>query len=154
MTELEDRPGAQQVPTRRSSAHGCEGPRLCHVPCVPPRQSQGGTRTQAQPPAGRAAEAQVPHWSTGRTGGHSQQGGLAGGEATHQVTSTRQLCQAHGLFVFSFLVFIFILREKQSTGGGRAGKEGDTEPEAGSRLQAVSTQPDMGLKLMNREIMT
>ena len=36
---------------------------------------------------------------------------------------------------------------------GGAEREGDTESEAGSRLQAVSTEPDMGLKLINREIM-
>ena len=32
--------------------------------------------------------------------------------------------------------------------------EGDTESEAGSRLWAVSTEPNAGLKLTNREIMT
>ena len=37
---------------------------------------------------------------------------------------------------------------------GRAESEGDTESEAGSRLRAVSTEPDAGLKLVNREIMT
>ena len=31
--------------------------------------------------------------------------------------------------------------------------EGDTESEAGSRLRAVSTEPDTGLKLVNCEIM-
>ena len=31
---------------------------------------------------------------------------------------------------------------------------GDTESEAGSRLRAVSTEPDVGLELMDREIMT
>ena len=36
----------------------------------------------------------------------------------------------------------------------RAEREGDTESEAGSRLQAISTEPDMGLELMNHEIMT
>ena len=38
----------------------------------------------------------------------------------------------------------------------RAGaeREGDTEPEAGSRLRAVSTEPDAGLELTNREIIT
>ena len=34
------------------------------------------------------------------------------------------------------------------------GREGDPESEAGSRLQAVGTEPDMGLELTNREIMT
>ena len=33
-------------------------------------------------------------------------------------------------------------------------REGDTESEAGSRLQAVSTEPDKGLELTTREIMT
>ena len=36
--------------------------------------------------------------------------------------------------------------------GGGAERDGDTE--AGSRLRAVSTEPDVGLELMNREIMT
>ena len=33
-------------------------------------------------------------------------------------------------------------------------REGDAESEAGSRLQAVSMEPDTGLELMDREIMT
>ena len=37
---------------------------------------------------------------------------------------------------------------------GTAEREGDTESEAGSRLRAVTTEPDVGLELMNREIMT
>ena len=37
--------------------------------------------------------------------------------------------------------------------GGAEG-EGATESEAGSRLQAVSTEPDVGLKFTNQEIMT
>ena len=39
-----------------------------------------------------------------------------------------------------------------SMGGAERG--GDTESEAGSRLQAVSIEPDMGLKLRNCKIMT
>ena len=40
-------------------------------------------------------------------------------------------------------------------GGGRgAEREGDTESKAGSRLQAVSTEPDTGLGPVNPEIMT
>ena len=35
-----------------------------------------------------------------------------------------------------------------------AEREGDTESEAGSRLLAVSTEPDAGLELTNSEIMT
>ena len=38
--------------------------------------------------------------------------------------------------------------------GGGAESEGDTESEAGSRLWAVSTEPDAGLELTDREIMT
>ena len=38
--------------------------------------------------------------------------------------------------------------------GGGAEREGDTEYEAGSRLRAVSTEPDAGLDLTNHEIMT
>ena len=44
--------------------------------------------------------------------------------------------------------------ERQSRSRGGAEREGDTEPEAGSRLRAVSTEPDTGLELTNREIMT
>ena len=39
-----------------------------------------------------------------------------------------------------------------SRGGTERG--GDAESEAGSRLRAVSTEPDAGLELRNREIMT
>ena len=35
-----------------------------------------------------------------------------------------------------------------------AERDGGTESEAGSRLQAVSTEPDAGLKLADCEIMT
>ena len=37
---------------------------------------------------------------------------------------------------------------------GEGQREGDTESETGSRLWAVSTEPDVGLELMDREIMT
>ena len=35
-----------------------------------------------------------------------------------------------------------------------AEREGDKESEAGSRLQAISTEPDVGLELTSHEIMT
>ena len=38
--------------------------------------------------------------------------------------------------------------------GGGAEREGDTESEAASGLWAVSTEPDAGLELTDREIMT
>ena len=37
---------------------------------------------------------------------------------------------------------------------GRAESEGDTDSETGSRLHTVSTEPDVGLELTNRGIMT
>ena len=39
-------------------------------------------------------------------------------------------------------------------GGGRAEGEEDTESEAGSRLWAVSPEPDAGLEPVNHKIMT
>ena len=38
--------------------------------------------------------------------------------------------------------------------GGGSEREGDTESKAGSRLRAVSTEPDAGLELTDHEIMT
>ena len=38
--------------------------------------------------------------------------------------------------------------------GGVAEREGDTEPKAGSRVRAVSTEPDAGPEPTNREIVT
>ena len=38
--------------------------------------------------------------------------------------------------------------------GGRSEREGDTESETGSRLGAVSTEPDAGLDLTDCEIVT
>ena len=37
---------------------------------------------------------------------------------------------------------------------GGAESEGDTESEAASRLRAVSTEPDAGLELTDREMVT
>ena len=45
-------------------------------------------------------------------------------------------------------------RERQSMNGGGSEREGETESEAGSRLRAISTEPDAGLELADREIMT
>ena len=56
---------------------------------------------------------------------------------------------------FFFIKFIYFLqRQSASMSWGGAQREGDTESEAGSRLQAVSTEPDPGLELTNHEIMT
>ena len=48
-------------------------------------------------------------------------------------------------------VYLFL---RQNTSGGRTEREGDTEFKAGSRLQAVSTEPDAGLEPTSRDIMT
>ena len=45
-------------------------------------------------------------------------------------------------------------RERHSMNEGGAEREGDTEFETGSRLCAACTEPDVGLELTNREIMT
>ena len=58
-------------------------------------------------------------------------------------------------FPFFFNVYLFLReRQRDSPNRGGAEREGDTESEAGSRLQAVSTEPDAGLELTNWEIMT
>ena len=46
------------------------------------------------------------------------------------------------------------MREREREEEERAEREGDTECGVGSRLWAVSTEPDTGLKLINHEIMT
>ena len=38
--------------------------------------------------------------------------------------------------------------------GGGAEREGDTESETGSRPRAISPEPDVGLELTDREIVT
>ena len=48
--------------------------------------------------------------------------------------------------MFSFL--------RESASGVGAEREGDTKSEAGSRLRAGSTEPDVGLELVNHKIMT
>ena len=50
-------------------------------------------------------------------------------------------------------VFFFIFEREHEWGRGRE-REGDTESKAGSRLQAVSKEPDAELKPTNHEIMT
>ena len=52
-------------------------------------------------------------------------------------------------FFLTFFIF-----ETQSVSGGGAEREGDTEAEAGSGLRAVSTEPDAGLELVIRQIVT
>ena len=65
-------------------------------------------------------------------------------------------CQQVLLFLFLFFLnfLMFIFERHRETGMSRGEREGDTETEAGSRLRAVSTEPDMGLEPTNCEIMT
>ena len=57
------------------------------------------------------------------------------------------------LYLKIVVMFIcFWRRERVWVGEGQGERE--TESEAGSRLWAVSTEPDAGLELTNREIMT
>ena len=53
----------------------------------------------------------------------------------------------------TFNVCVF-LRERESVSKGGAEREGDAESQVGSRLRAVSTEPDTGLEPTNLEIMT
>ena len=57
-------------------------------------------------------------------------------------------------YFFFFKIYLFLDRERHSMNGGGAEREGDTESEAGSRLWAISPEPDAGLKLADREIVT
>ena len=45
-------------------------------------------------------------------------------------------------------------RERERSRRGGAEREGDTELETGSRLRAISPEPDAGLELTDREIVT
>ena len=51
-----------------------------------------------------------------------------------------------------FHLFIFERQRDIEHKQGRS-REGNTESKAGSRLQAISTEPYVGLELMNLEIM-
>ena len=63
-------------------------------------------------------------------------------------------------FIYTFfLIFLNIYlflrdRETQSASGGGPERKEDTDSEAGSRLWAVNTEPDVGLEPTNCEIMT
>ena len=54
--------------------------------------------------------------------------------------------------VIIFFECLFTFERRESRGGAK--REGDTVSEAGSGLQALSTEPDVGLELMHHEIMT
>ena len=58
--------------------------------------------------------------------------------------------------VFFFKVYSFILRERERVSGGGAERERETETETETEnhRQALCCQPNAGLELMNREIIT
>ena len=57
------------------------------------------------------------------------------------------------IIVKSFTIDFFFF-ERESTSRGGAEREGDTGSVAGSRLRAVSTEPNAGLELTDHKIMT
>ena len=71
---------------------------------------------------------------------------------TSCVTIDKLLNLSEPFFKNAFIYFSEKVSESTSRGG--AEREGDTESEAGSRLRAVSTEPNAGLKPTNHEIMT
>ena len=59
------------------------------------------------------------------------------------------------VFFFNFLMFMYFWeKERDRVWAGEEQRERHTESEAGSRLWAVSTEPDAGLEPMDHEIMT
>ena len=72
--------------------------------------------------------------------------------------ATQALCYYYFCFLgfFGFFNIYLVLKGRERERESRVGadREGDTESQAGSRLWAVSTEPDAGLKLTNYEIMT
>ena len=57
-------------------------------------------------------------------------------------------------FLFSLMFVYFSERERDRVSGEGARRDGDKESEAGSRLWAVNTEPDVGFELTSWEIMT
>ena len=61
----------------------------------------------------------------------------------------------YGVFSFHFIFFYCLLISEREREQGRCReREGDTESEAGSKLQAVGPEPIVGLELTNCEITT
>ena len=71
----------------------------------------------------------------------------------HLLGPLRFRCYSY-LFIYLKHLFIFETERDRAWTGGGPETEGDTESETGSRLWAVSTETDAGLKLTSRKIMT
>ena len=70
-------------------------------------------------------------------------------------SGTHASCSLFRFFLKFFLMFIYFWgKERQSVSWGGAEREGDTDSEAGTRLWAVGTDPNVGLELTNHEIVT
>ena len=66
-----------------------------------------------------------------------------------------KLSSTLGIFKFFFFnVYLFLGQRETEHEQGGAEREGDTESETGSRLWAISPEPDAGLELTDREIVT
>ena len=63
-------------------------------------------------------------------------------------------CVGLFLLVSGSLKKLFVLRERERLSVSGGGAEREREGDAGSRLRAVSTEPDVGLRLTSCEIMT
>ena len=69
-------------------------------------------------------------------------------------STSEYCCENFIYFLFVCFNVYLLLRERQNMSTGGTEREGDTESEAGSRLWAVSTEPNAGLKFTNCEIVT
>ena len=66
-----------------------------------------------------------------------------------------QVQHTFGAILFNFFnVYLFLRETETECEWRRVEREGGTESEAGSRLRAVSTEPNTGLELTHRETMT
>ena len=69
-----------------------------------------------------------------------------------RVDQDRPIKYGYFFFLILFLMFLYFLRHRAQAGEGQREKE--TQYEAGSRLRAVSTEPDTGPEPTNCEIVT
>ena len=95
------------------------------------------------------------HEGPGRGGGDSSP--FYSGESDHRVC----VCLPHRIWFPKFMRAVLEINVENiyfervhAPQWGGSETEGDTELEAGSRLPAVSTEPDAGLEFTNRDIMT
>ena len=73
-----------------------------------------------------------------------------GSKSSYYLYSFKKLCYLKKFFL-TFIYFWDRERQRMNRGGSERGRP---ESETGSRLWAVSTEPDAGLELMDHEIMT